>query len=310
MKLSMDSVKGAFKLVGYKLTESRPEIALVAGVVSLAAGTIWACVKTKEAIPVVEDLVAENDEQKLNEAATNEGKIDIRERARIYGRYAIEFAKIYGLPFALWVLGIGCIVGSHGEMRQRNARLLADSVALKKLFDEYRERVREAVGEEIERKLYFGADVDDEEIEVIEKDEETGKDKLVKKKASVFDRQPGSIYARNFTAKTSDEFNIRSYCDFFLEARIANLNQRLRVVPFITLNDVYDELGFKPGEGRCEDGMTVGWVWNPKVDRGDREIIVERLEGYEPHWDEKTGRTVYEPCLRLDFNCYPLKGLI
>lgn len=310
MKLNMDTVRGAMKLIGYKLKEVRPEIALGAGIVSLAAGTVWACVKTKDAIEVVEDLKNDHDEQVLDEAAENDGKIDIPERAKIYGHYTLEFGKIYGLPFALWVLGVGCIIGSHGEMRKRNATLLANSVALKKLFDEYRQRVREAVGEEIEQKLYFGAKVKDQNIEVLEKDEETGEEKLVKKKASIFENQPGSMYARNFTAKTSDEYNIRSYCDFFLEARIANLNQKLRIVPFITLNDVYDELGFKPGEGRCEDGMTVGWVWNPKIDRGDREIIVERLEGYEARYDEATGKTVYEPCLRLDFNCYPLKGLI
>ena len=310
MKLSVDTIKGYFKLAAYKLKEVRPDIALGVGIASVAAGTVWACVKTKEAVIVVEELKQENEDQKLSEAAVNDGKIDIQERAKLYGHYAWEFAKIYGLPFALWVCGIGCIIGSHGEMKHRNARLLADSVALKKLFDEYRERVRDAVGEEIERKLYFGASLDDEEVEVLERNEETGEDQLVKKKASIFDKQPGSMYARNFTERTSNEFNIRTYCDWFLEARIANLNRRLRLEPFLTLNDVYDELGFKSGEGRCADGLTVGWVWNPKIDRGDREIVVDRLQGYEARYNEALGRVVYEPCLRLDFNCYPLEGLI
>ena len=310
MKFNMESVKGFVKLAAYKLREARPEIALVVGVTSLAAGTVYACVKTKEAIPVIEDLKADNEDQVLAEAAENDERIDIPARAKLYGSYVWKFMKIYGIPFALWMFGFGCVVGSHGELRHRNTRLIAESVALKKLFDEYRARVREAVGEEIEKKLYFGAQPKDITVTEIEKDEETGEDKKVKKKSPLFIDQPGSMYARNFTAKTSDEFNIRSYCDFFLEARIANLNRKLRIVPFITLNDVYDELGFKPGEGRCEEGMTVGWVWNPKIDRGDREIIVERLEGYEACYDEETGEVRYEPCLRLDFNCYPLKGLI
>lgn len=308
MKLNLEAVKGAAKLVGYKLKEARPEIALVAGIVSVAAGTVWACVKTKEAVEVVDDLKKDSDDLALTEAATNDGKIDIHERAKLYGHYFLKFAKIYGLPLALWVLGIGGIVGSHGEMRQRNAKLLANSVALKKLFDEYRERVREAVGEELEQKLYFGAK--DEKIAVKEIDEETGEEKTVKKKVPVFREQPGSMYARNWTENTSYEYDIRSYSDFMLDARIANLNKKLRLVPFITLNEVYDELGFKPGYGKCEEGMTVGWVWNPKEDRGDRQIIVEKLVGYEEHVDEETGELLYEPCLRLDFNCYPLKGLI
>lgn len=310
MKLSASAIKGYLKLAAYKLKEVRPEIALGVGIASVAAGTVWACVKTKEVPAVVEDMKEDLATEKQYEADGNKGKIDILERGRLYAHYAFKFTKIYGLPFALWACGIGCIIGSHGEMRHRNARLLADSVALKKLFDEYRERVREAVGEEIERKLYFGATLDEDEVEVLERNEETGEEKLVKKKASVFDKQPGSMYARNFTERTSNEFSIRSYCDFFLEARIANLNRRLRLEPFLTLNDIYDELGFKAGEGRCADGMTVGWVWNPKIDRGDREIIVERLQGYEARYDDRLGRVIYEPCLRLDFNCYPLEGLI
>ena len=308
MKLNMDSVKGFAKLVGYKLKEARPEIALGFGIVSVAAGTVWACVKTKDAIEVVEDLKAENEEQVLVEASENDGKIDIPERGKLYGRYAMKFAKIYGLPFALWVLGIGCIVGSHGEMRKRNATLLANSVALKKLFDEYRERVRDAVGEEIERKIYFGAK--DQKVEVRETDEETGEVKKVKKKVPVFMDQPGSMWARNWTENTTYEYDVRSYSDFTLASRIAQMNIKLRTSPFITVNEVYDFLGFKPGFGKCEEGMTVGWVWNPKVDRGDREIIVEKLVGYEEHEDPETGEITYEPCLRLDFNCYPLEGLI
>ena len=310
MKISIDTLKGYAKLALYKLKEVRPEIALGIGITSIAAGTVYACIKTKEAIPVIEEFKEDNEAVKEHENTENNGKLDIQARSKVYSNYALKFVKIYGLPFALWVFGASSIIGSHAEMRHRNARLIANSVALKKLFDEYRERVRDAVGEEIEKKLYFGAAVDDQEIEVIEKDEETGEEKLVKKKSNIFEHQPGSMYARNFTAKTSDEFNIRSYCDYFLEARIAALNNKLRLVPFLTLNDIYDELGFKPGEGRCKEGMTVGWVWDPKIERGDREIIVERLQGYEARYDRKTDKVVYEPCLRLDFNCYPLEGLI
>ena len=118
------------------------------------------------------------------------------------------------------------------------------------------------------------------------------------------------MYARNFTAKTSDEFDTRTYNDMFLDARVEALNNDLKLVPFITLNEVYDRLGLKPGYGKCPEGMTVGWVWNPKIDRGDRKIVVERLEGWEETWDPITERTVMKPCLRLDFNCYPLEGLV
>lgn len=307
--IKFDKVVNAAKIVGHHLREVRPEIMLGVGAASVLAGTILACKKTKDAEPIIENAKEQTDELKF--VAQNpqaDEKPTVKEYIRVYARTGFELAKVYALPASLWVGGMVCIFGSHGEMRSRNAKLLANSVALKKFFDEYRAMVREKIGEEAERDLYFGAE--DKDIEIEETDPITGETKTRKTHGKVFRKQPGSMYARNFTSKTSDEFDVRSYADFFLDARIENLNKKLHLVPFITLNDVYDELGFKPGEGRCAEGMTVGWVWNPKIDRGDREIRIERLEGWEEVYDPVSGLTKLRPCLRLDFNCYPLEGLI
>lgn len=302
-------VAGAFKKVGFKLYEVRPEILLGAGALSVLAGTVLACMKTKEAEPIVEHAKEQLDELKfVKENPQAEERPSFKEYIRVYARTGFELGKVYAAPAGMWLGGMACIFGSHGEMRSRNAKLLANSVALKKFFDEYRALVREKIGEEAERDLYFGAE--DAEWEVEEKDPETGEVKTVKTRGKVFRKQPGSMYARNFTAKTSDEFDTRTYNDMFLDARVESLNNDLKLVPFITLNEVYDRLGLKPGYGKCPEGMTVGWVWNPKIDRGDRKIVVERLEGWEETWDPITERTVMKPCLRLDFNCYPLEGLI
>ena len=307
--VDFSKVTNTAKTVIFKLKEVRPEIMLGVGAVSVLAGTILACTKTKEAEPIVENMKEQTEELKF--VAQNpqaDEKPTVKEYIRVYARCGFELAKIYALPAGLWIGGMTCIFGSHGEMRSRNAKLLANSVALKKFFDEYRARVIEKIGEDEEKDLYFGAD--DKEIEIEETDPATGEKKYRKTRGKVFRKQPGSMYARNFTARTSDEFDIRSYADFFLDRRIAHLNEQLKVVPFITLNDVYDALGFRPGEGRCADGMTVGWVWNPKIDRGDREIRIERLEGWEEVYDPITELTTLKPCLRIDFNCYPLEGLI
>lgn len=307
--IKFTKVANAAKIIGHKLGEVRPEIMLGAGAIGVLAGTILACMKTKEAEPIIEH--AKEQKEELDFVRHNlmaEEKPGVKEYVRLYARTGFELGKVYAAPAGMWLGGMACIFGSHGEMRSRNAKLLANSVALKKFFDEYRALVREKIGEEAERDLYFGAE--DAEWEVEEKDPETGEVKTVKTRGKVFRKQPGSMYARNFTAKTSDEFDTRTYNDMFLDARVEALNNDLKLVPFITLNEVYDRLGLKPGYGKCPEGMTVGWVWNPKIDRGDRKIIVERLEGWEETWDPITERTVLKPCLRLDFNCYPLEGLI
>ena len=303
MKFDFTKVTKVAKVVGFKVKEVRPEIMLGVGAISVLAGTIMACVKTKKAEPVVAHL--EERKEELDYICKNpqaDEKPGFQEYARVYVKHGLELVKIYALPAALWTGGMACIFGSHGEMRTRNAKLLANSAALARMFSEYRDMVREKLGEEAESELYFNAKEEDIEIETTVKKTKT--------RGRVFRDQPGSMWARNITPRTSDEFDVRSYFDNFIDARVAGLNSRLRLEPFVTINDVYDEFGLKPGEGRCPEGMTVGWVWHPKIDRGDREIKVERLEGWEEVYDPVSGGTKLEPCLRLDFNCYPLEGLI
>lgn len=307
--VKINKITSAAKTVVFKLREVRPEIMLGVGAASVLAGTILACKKTKEAEPIVDHAKEQLEELKfVKDNVQAEEKPTIKEYVRIYARSGYELVKVYALPAGLWIGGMVCIFGSHGEMRTRNAKLLANSVALKKFFDEYRALVREKIGEEAERDLYFGAE--DKEFEIEETDPETGEKKVKKTRGKVFRKQPGSMWARNFTPRTSDEFDVRSYNEYFIERKVAALNSRLKMVPFITINDVYDELGMKPGSGRCPEGMTVGWVWNPKVDRGDREIRIECLEGWEETIDSISGLPKMVPCKRLDFNCYPLEGLI
>lgn len=308
-KVKFTKVAGAFKKVGFKLYEVRPEILLGVGAVSVLAGTVLACMKTKDAEPIIEN--AKEQKEELDFVRNNvqaEEKPTFKEYIRVYARAGYELGKVYLVPGTLWIGGMVSIFGSHGDMRTRYGKVLANSVAFKKFFDEYRKLVAEKIGEEAERELYFGAET--EEFEVEEKDPETGETKTVKKRGKVLRKQPGSMYARNFTKRTSDEFDTRSYNDMFLDAKIESLNNDLKLVPFMTLNEVYDALGLKPGYGKCPEGMTVGWVWNPKIERGDRQIIVERLEGWEETWDPVYEKYVMKPCLRLDFNCYPLEGLI
>lgn len=302
-------ITNAAKVAMLRMREVKPEVMLGVGAVAVLAGTVMACMKTKDAEPIVEHAKEQKDE--LDFVRNNvqaEEKPTFKEYIRVYGRAAFELTKVYALPAGLWLGGMVSIFGSHGEMRSRNAKLLANSVALKKFFDEYRELVKEKIGEEAEKDIYFGAK--DEEFDVEETDPATGEKKVVKKRGKVFRKQPGSMWARNFTRNTTDEFDTRTYNDWILDARVENLNNELKFVPFMTINEVYDKLRLKPEYAKCAEGMTVGWCANPKIDRGDRFIKVERLEGWEEVWDPVYERTVMKPCLRLDFNCYPLEGLV
>lgn len=313
-------LKGFAKVAGAKLRQNRSGIGMVVGAVLLAGGTVWACSKTEEAKKVVQE--AKDTKNTIDETyrhdkeEAGEDEIRVKEITRVRnhaylqmaGKCAWDLTKLYAGPVGVWSGGLVSVVWSYEDQRQENRKLLADSVLLKKLFDEYRERNRAKIGEEEEAKMYFDAKEDSYDAEEV--DPKTGNKKKVKKKRTVIHGNGGSRFARNFTNRTSYEFDVRSYADYFLKLKTEELNRKLKSVPFITVNEVYDEFGMKPEYGRCEDGLDWGWVYNPMDPDGPNEIKVTFIEGYEEFYDEDTDRIVYEPCLRIDLNPQYLRGRI
>ena len=316
----VQKLSGTFKKINFKAYQARPEILLGVGLSSVVVATIVACIKTKDTEPVIDNCKEKIEELDfIKNSPMAEEPPTFKEYLRVYGKAAVDICKIYAIPAAVMTGGFLCIIGSHADMRHRNARLLADLTLTQTLFKEYRERVKNAIGEENEQKIYMGAKPG--EILVDQIDESTGELVKAKKDGMIFVNQPGSIYARNYTEETSNEYDCRTYADYFLEQKIKHLDWELGTVPFMTLNEVYDALGFKHKPineggrivkyGKIPDGNVVGWTRFPKVERGDRHIVVTKMVGYEPRYDEVTGEIRdYIECLRLDFNCYPLEGLI
>ena len=316
---SKDAFKGAVNGIGMKLTAAKPEIMLVLGTFSVLGGTIYACTKGEELKKALEKHKNRQETVK-NVRFENDKKTEKIEKGKAYvenyTRLTYELVKIYGIPALLWFGGMGMIFGSHGSLRKTNKHLIADGVAAKKLFDEYRERVAKAVGNEVEEKIFMGAQED--MVSVVEKDEKTGEEKVVQKKADVFYAQPGSIFARNFTEETSDAFDIRSFADYYLDCRIDEINKKLDVgvSRAYTGLDILRMLGFNEnalGEGEAVDALIRNGISGNarKVpDPEMRKLKVTRLRGYKKTWDVARNMEVYVPCLRLDFNFYPLDGKI
>lgn len=319
---SKDAFKGAVNTVSMKLMAAKPEIMLIMGTFSVLGGTIYACTKSEELKKVLEEHKERQEEVKNVVVIDDDGdpKKEKIEKGKLYvknyAHLSYELLKIYGVPALLWFGGMGMIFGSHGELRKTNKHLIADGVAAKKLFDEYRERVAKAVGDEVEEKIFMGAQ--EGMVSVVETDEKTGEEKVVKKKADIFYAQPGSIFARNFTEETSDAFDIRSFADYYLDCRIEEINKKLEVgvSRAYTGLDILRMLGFNEnalGEGEAVDALIRNGISGNarKVpDPEMRKLKVTRLRGYKKTWDVARNMEVYVPCLRLDFNFYPLDGKI
>jgi hypothetical protein len=330
--IDMNKLHGTFQGFGMKLTESRPEILMISGLISMAVATVMACRKTEDAKNVVSK--AKENVKKVDETLKlpdPESGIEVlpetikqikvergRHYAKIYAHLAYELVKIYGVSALLWFGGSGMIVGAHGELRKIEKSLISQVFAGTKALTDYRSRVAKAVGKEVEEKIFMGAQ--EGTVNVVEEDPETHEKKMVQKKADEFYAQPGSIFARNFTPSTTDLMyrNFGSDYDEYLNSRVNKINLDLETGYLRAMTGIdilrrlgYDETSLGQGE-ELEALMTNGISGNARLvpDPEMRRLKITKLRGYEKKWDVAKNMEVWEPCVRLDFNFYPLKGLI
>lgn len=325
-----NNLKGSWQGLGMKAIAVRPEVMLAVGCASMLFGTIYACTKTEKAKAVIAETKEEAAKIEKTLKLPEDPGVEIlpqtvkqlkiergRNYSRLYIHLAYEMLKLYGLPALLWLGGMGMVVGGHAELRVINKNLAADILAGNELMKKYRGRVAQAVGEETEQKIYMG--VQEGMVRVLEEDEKTGEKKIVEKKADIFVDQPGSIFALNFTNETSDAFDIRSFAEFYLDARIDRINKDLELGIARAYNalDIYRMLGFNESAFGENDEilkrmMSYGISGNARKvpDKNMRRLEVTKLEGYQKRWDADANCEIYVPCMRLDFNFYPLEGKI
>ena len=251
------------------LTKNAPEILVVAGVVGVVVSTVLACRATLKAEETLERAkekfanIAELRELSFREEVKS-GAVEIDYTDADYRQdmvvastqTAVEFFKLYGLPAILMAGSIFCIFKGHNITVKRNAGLTAAVSALSAGYKAYRDRVREAFGEDAEQRVYY--DIKDETKEIVD-----AKGKTVKKKVSTVTlSEDVSTYARYFDESSreyqpSPELNLS-----FLRCKQNYLNDRLRVNKVVFLNEVYDELGLE----RSQAGQVVGWAVTPDGD--------------------------------------------
>lgn len=291
MKFDIKNTVNSCKLA---VSKHGPEILVIAGIVGGAASAVMACKETRRLDPVLEahkqkaEAVHKKHEQKPDEHAEK------RELTVVYLRTGVDLVKLYGPSATLGALSIISILAGNNILRKRNLALAAAYTAIDTSFKQYRGRVVDRFGEQVDRELRIGAH--QEKIEMIETDE-NGKEKKVKKNVTIVDNPMPSDYARYFcrgearAAEPNADYNA-----FFLKAQQNLANHMLITHGFLFLNDVYDMLGID----RSIAGQTVGWVYDKNTqDHGDNYVDFGIQEVYRKKSDEPGD---YEKVFLLDFN--------
>lgn len=286
------AIKNTFSKVAFKIRKHSPEILVVTGVVGTVASTVLACKATTKVSTILENTKQEV--EVIHAVAAKEEMAEVysetdvkKDLTIVYTKTAVEVAKLYAPSVALGVASIGCILTSHKIMRSRNVAIAAAYAAVDKGFKEYRNRVVDRFGSDIDRELKYGLKA--KKITEIEVDEETGKEKKVKKDTLVVTDPNGySDYARFFDEACPAWEKNAEYNLMFLRAQQQYANDILVSRGHLFLNEVYDMLGIP----RTKAGQVVGWIYDAKNPIGDnfvdfgiydihREVARDFVNGYE-----------------------------
>lgn len=289
----MKSVNGVASKAVMKLKKHSPEILVVAGIAGTVVSAVLACKATTKVAEILDetkgtlDTIHEGMETGAingQEYTTDDGKKDT---VVVYAQTGMKLAKLYGPAIILGTLSITSILASNNILRKRNVALGAAYAAIDKSFKEYRGRVIERFGDQVDTELKYG--IKAKKFEEIEVDPETGKEKKVKKTVMVADPNLQSDYAVYFDSKSRNYETNPDYNRMFLKAQQAFANDKLQTRGHLFLNEVLDDLDLP----RTPAGQIVGWTKDgPDGYVNFRIIEVER--------ETEDGR--HEPALLLDFN--------
>lgn len=266
-----NKLKLNLKKAEFQLKKFSPEILMGVGVVGVVASTVLACKATLKVNDILEDSkekldkvkTCQEDEQYAEEYSVEDAKKD---KAIIYTQTAVKMAKLYGPAVVLGTASIGCIVTSNNILKKRNVALAAAYTTIDKSYKEYRKRVADRFGEEVERQIKY--DIKAEQIEEKEIGK-NGKEKTVKKNIDTVNPIAGySDYARFFDDGCTGWEKDSEYNLCYLKAQQQYANDLLRANGFLFLNDVYEMLGIP----RTKAGQVVGWIYDEENPIGDNYV--------------------------------------
>lgn len=291
-KIATTATSLFFKGVG-KVRRFSPEILTVVGVAGVITAGVLACKATLKLEDVVEAATEEindvKDRRTVNEYDT-ETEFN-KALTKVYVKRALQVGKLYAPALSVATVSLGCLLGAHGIMNQRNVALAAAVKATESAFGEYRKRVADEFGDEKERDLRFGI-VEKEIPEFDEDGNKTGTKKVLDVKFN----DGRSQYARIYDETNEMWSRVPGQNQMDLANQQNWANERLNARGYLFLNDVYKSLGFPD----TPEGQVVGWLRRDHEDSKDG-VVLFGLEEIERQGVRDFVNGFERSCI-LDFN--------
>lgn len=263
MNSIVKSASNALSKTKFQFQKHQPEIMVIGGVIGGVVAAVMACKATTKASEVLAD--SKDQIEQINTLANDPDVTDEvysetdhkRDLAIVYTQTAGNLVKLYAPAVILGGLSIASILGGHNILQKRNMALAAAYATLNTTFKDYRDRVVDRFGKDVEYQIRHNLKA--EEITEKVEDPETGKTKKVKK--TVFargDDKHEDGYSRLFDAACDNWNNDAMLNRSFLSGVQNYCNDKLRAQGYLFLSDIYKQLGFR----ETPESRVVGWRLN------------------------------------------------
>ena len=267
----------------FYIKKNSPEILVGAGIATLIGSLVYTVIGTLHTGVEVTNAVCELDEVENDDSLMEEERR--KKKHGIYIHAGLNIARNYAPAITLATVSAGCLIGSNAIMRRRAFSLAAAYSALDTTFSDYRTRVIDEYGEDVDKKMRYGLTT--KEVEVEQVDEETGE--VVKTKATVTEADESATtvwYKRQY--ELSDGTVVvnpnwqpdKGLNATFVLAQIAWFNGRLSRGEHVWQDDIYKALGI-PVDGYRQEAHVLGWT----PDKNGEKYIKCRLYNDEESGD-------------------------
>ena len=284
--------------IGLQIKKHSPEILLVTGLAGTVATTVMACKASTKAGAILEEARDRIDD--IHEVANNPEMVDKyteddkkKDLMIVYTQTGVEYAKLYGPSVVVGIASIACILASHKIIRTRNAALATAYTAIHDQFKGYRGRVIERLGKEMDRELLYNIRAKEITETVVD---DNGNEETVTTVVEVPDPNTKGMYVKCFDETCRGWQRDAELNHYFLRQVQQWANEKLQKQGHLTLNEVYEQLGFM----KTKDGAVVGWVYNEDDPVGDNFVDFGIYDLRDE--DKRAFVNGYEKSIWLDFN--------
>ena len=179
------AIKGVALPITMKFKQYGPTALVVGGVIGLVGAGVVACIKTPEAVDILEEVNDDIESARHAKGAESNAVKLVKAYASGVGR----LARHYAVPIGVATVSIFAIFGGHRILVGRNIALGAAYKSLSESYSKYRHRIVDELGAEFDECVYNGIEM--KNVEIVE---ENGKRRAKFERGGCLDDSPAACY--------------------------------------------------------------------------------------------------------------------